>query len=151
MSIFSTLKSWTAESAFRPISSTLLFQDFAQISTSISRKYGGTGLGLAISQRLVQAMCGTISVRSVPEHGNTFWFTARLPATEAPETLKRDLVQAVLRRVLVADDNYVNQIVLEALLKKDGHEAVLASDGAPRWRRCKPETSSSWSRICRCR
>ena len=108
----------------------LLFQDFAQISSSTTRQYGGTGLGLAISQRLVQAMNGTIGVMSVPDRGTTFWFTACLPATDAPETLKRDFVQAVSRRILVVDDNYVNQIVLQALLKKDGHEVVLASDGA---------------------
>ncbi len=108
----------------------LLFQDFAQISTSTSRQYGGTGLGLAISQRLVKAMGGTIGVISVPEGGATFWFTVCLPASDAPQTLKRDVVKAISRRILVVDDNNVNQIVLQALLKKDGHEVVLVSDGA---------------------
>jgi signal transduction histidine kinase/ActR/RegA family two-component response regulator len=108
----------------------LLFQDFAQISTSTSRQYGGTGLGLAISQRLVKAMGGTIGVISVPEGGATFWFTACLPASDAPETLKRDVVKAISRRILVVDDNNINRIVLQALLKKDGHEVVLVSDGA---------------------
>jgi CheY-like chemotaxis protein len=108
----------------------LLFQDFAQISTSTSRQYGGTGLGLAISQRLVEAMSGTIGVISVPERGSTFWFTACLPATDAPETLTRHVVKAISRRVLVVDDNHINQIVLQSLLKKDGHEVVLVSDGA---------------------
>jgi PAS domain S-box-containing protein len=108
----------------------LLFQDFAQISTSTSRQYGGTGLGLAISQRLVQAMRGTIGVKSVAGHGSTFWFTARLAETQEPVAAVRDQVQAVSRRVLVVDDNRVNQMVLEALLKKDGHEVALVSNGA---------------------
>jgi signal transduction histidine kinase/AmiR/NasT family two-component response regulator len=109
----------------------LLFKDFAQISTSTSRLYGGTGLGLAISQRLVQAMRGMIGVISLNDRGTTFWFTAALRATAAPvETSRRDLEQAVSRRILVVDDNPINQIVIQALLKKDGHEVVLVSDGA---------------------
>jgi signal transduction histidine kinase len=98
----------------------LLFQDFAQISSSTSRQYGGTGLGLAISQRLVQAMHGKIGVESASEHGSTFWFTADLPPTSAPLTVARDPAQSRSLRVLVADDNAVNQIVVDALLKKDG-------------------------------
>jgi CheY-like chemotaxis protein len=108
----------------------LLFQDFAQISTSTTRQYGGTGLGLAISQRLVKAMGGTIGVISETDGGATFWFTACLRASDAPQTLKRDVVKAIARRILVVDDNNLNQIVLQALLQKDGHEVVLVSDGA---------------------
>jgi PAS domain S-box-containing protein len=108
----------------------LLFQDFVQISTSTSRQFGGTGLGLAISQRLVHAMGGTIGVTSVEDLGSTFWFNARLPATDAPVRLTRELVHVVSRRVLVVDDNHVNQIVLEELLKKDGHDVVVVSNGA---------------------
>jgi PAS domain S-box-containing protein len=107
----------------------LLFQDFAQVSSSTTRQYGGTGLGLAISQRLVQAMKGSIGVASVAGHGATFWFSAFLPATASPVTLKRDRMQVISRRVLVVDDNYINQMILQALLKSDGHEVVLVSDG----------------------
>jgi signal transduction histidine kinase/CheY-like chemotaxis protein len=108
----------------------LLFQDFEQISTATSRQYGGTGLGLAISQRLVQAMHGTIGVTSRPGAGSTFWFSALLAATEAPPVERRSVSRSVTRRVLVVDDNNINQIVVEALLSKDGHAVVLASDGA---------------------
>jgi signal transduction histidine kinase/ActR/RegA family two-component response regulator len=107
----------------------LLFHDFSQISTSTNRHYGGTGLGLAISQRLVQAMHGTIGVISAPPSGTTFWFTAYLAEIEAPLMVTDDLVKTIPRRVLVVDDNYVNQVVVAALLEKDGHEVVIASDG----------------------
>jgi signal transduction histidine kinase/CheY-like chemotaxis protein len=108
----------------------LLFQDFAQISSATTRHYGGTGLGLAISQRLVEAMGGTIGVTSVPERGSTFWFTASLPTAEPPAHVKDLVERAIPRRVLVVDDNEVNQILVQALLKNDGHEVVLVSDGA---------------------
>jgi PAS domain S-box-containing protein len=108
----------------------LLFADFAQINTSTTRQYGGTGLGLAISQRLVQAMRGTIGVKSVPHQGSTFWFVAHLPATAAPPIAARVFVPAMTRRILVADDNALNQIVAEALLKQDGHTVVVVSNGA---------------------
>jgi PAS domain S-box-containing protein len=108
----------------------LLFVDFAQINASTTRKYGGTGLGLAISQRLVHAMHGTIGVVSVPQRGSTFWFAARLPATIAPASTPNDVVQALARRILVVDDNPINRIIAEALLKKDGHSVVLVADGA---------------------
>lgn len=106
-----------------------LFQYFSQIDAS--HQYGGTGLGLAISQRLVDAMHGTIGVTSAPGAGSTFWFTARLAATEpVPSTDALNVVTAIRRRILVVDDNAVNQIVVQAMLKKDGHEVVLVSDGA---------------------
>jgi two-component system sensor histidine kinase/response regulator len=108
----------------------LLFQDFVQIATSTSREYGGTDLGLAISKRLVQAMDGTIGMTSIAEIGSTFWFTALLLPTAPPTTAKRDVAQKVSCRVLVVDDNNINQIVVQAMLKKDGHDVVLVSDGA---------------------
>jgi CheY-like chemotaxis protein len=67
---------------------------------------------------------------SLPDHGSIFWFTALLPTTGPPATTKRDAVRAPPCRVLVVDDNTINQIVVQALLKKDGHEVVLASNGA---------------------
>jgi CheY-like chemotaxis protein/HPt (histidine-containing phosphotransfer) domain-containing protein len=75
-------------------------------------------------------MHGSIGVTSVPEHGSTFWFAVDLPAAAAPVMPARVIVQAMARRILVVDDNAINQIVAKALLEKDGHVVSLASDGA---------------------
>ncbi len=109
----------------------LLFRDFAQMSPSTNRYYGGTGLGLAISQRLVHAMGGKIGVTSAPGNGSTFWFNAFLPTAGAPARTGHDgAAPAVACRVLVADDNTVNLIVVQGLLEKDGHAVTMVSDGA---------------------
>jgi CheY-like chemotaxis protein len=75
-------------------------------------------------------MHGTIGVTSAPQRGSTFWFTACLPATEAPAITLHDVGQALPLRALVVDDDAVNRMVVEAFLKRDGHEVVLVSDGA---------------------
>jgi diguanylate cyclase (GGDEF)-like protein/PAS domain S-box-containing protein len=110
----------------------LLFQKFSQVDRSIARKYGGTGLGLALSKRLCEAMSGTMGMTSVQNEGSVFWFTAQLPACESPTLL--DMLPATrstgARRILVVDDNAINQIVLEGMLKHDGHSPTLVSDGA---------------------
>jgi len=109
----------------------LLFQYFSQINTSTDNANNGTGLGLAISRCLVHAMGGTIDVTSTPGVGSTFWFTANLPSTEQDvRTLALDAASPIRRRILVVDDNAINQIVVQRLLTKDGHEVVLASDGS---------------------
>jgi signal transduction histidine kinase/ActR/RegA family two-component response regulator len=106
-----------------------LFQYFSQIDGS--HQYGGTGLGLAISQRLVEMMHGAIGVTSALGAGSTFWFTARLRATGLSSSRDVDHVTtAIRRRVSVVDDNAVNQIIVQAMLQKDGHEVILVSDGA---------------------
>jgi CheY-like chemotaxis protein len=107
----------------------LLFQDFAQLDTSTSRQYGGSGLGLAICQRLVHKMHGTIGLMSAPERGSTFWFTAALPATQSPRTVKREVAPGHSLRILVVDDNELNGIMVEAMLKHDGHDVVVVSNG----------------------
>ncbi len=110
----------------------LLFRDFSQIEKSTTRRFGGTGLGLAICKRLVEAMGGTIGMESAVGIGSTFWFTARLPEVAAPAISASDTpaVAIVPRRILVADDNRVNQIVVQSLLVRDGHEVVLVENGA---------------------
>jgi CheY-like chemotaxis protein/anti-sigma regulatory factor (Ser/Thr protein kinase) len=110
----------------------LLFQTFSQVDRSDTRTHGGSGLGLAISRRFAEAMDGTIGVRSAGAGGSVFWFTARLPRTAAPvrpAVTGRRATDVVARRILVVDDNPLNQIVARAMLARDGHEVVVVSDG----------------------
>jgi signal transduction histidine kinase/CheY-like chemotaxis protein len=111
-----------------------IFRPFAQADTSAARCYGGTGLGLAISHRLVTLMGGAIDVESRPGHGSTFWFL--LPLTE--DGLPAAPADGP-KRILVVDDNPVNQLVATRAVGKlgylaeaagGGEEAVRASEGS---------------------
>jgi signal transduction histidine kinase len=117
-----------------------LFTAFEQADGSMTRKYGGTGLGLAISKRLVQMMGGEIGVESLSGQGSTFWFTVRLgKATDgavlpAP-TFASDTpaIQIISRypgaRILLAEDEPINQEVSRGLLEEVGLAVDLAEDG----------------------
>ena len=114
-----------------------LFAVFEQGDNSTSRRYGGTGLGLAISKRLVEMMDGEIGVDSTPGEGATFWFTVRLGKGVAPtpRPAVHDDVERRLRerhagtRVLLAEDDPINQEVSLALLEDVGLIATLAVNG----------------------
>jgi signal transduction histidine kinase/ActR/RegA family two-component response regulator len=109
----------------------LLFSDFSQLEKSTTRRFGGTGLGLAISKRLVEAMGGTIGAESTLGAGSVFWFNARLPEITPPEpcTAAECANPVAARRILVVDDNGVNQIIVGSMLTRDGHDVALVNNG----------------------
>ena len=110
-----------------------LFKTFSQVDASTTRKYGGTGLGLAISKQLAELMGGAVGVESVVGAGSTFWFSARLPVDVATVTAAPAAVHAVAtpagRRVLVAEDNDVNQMVVGEMLRRLGYAHDVVGDG----------------------
>ena len=114
---------------------TRLFQSFSQVDSSTTRKFGGTGLGLSISQHLVSLMKGQIGVTSQVGDGSIFWFTIPLVPAKAvgsPRNPYTDLptVSHVGRlRVLLAEDNSVNQIIAARMLEKMGHVVVTVANG----------------------
>jgi two-component system, sensor histidine kinase len=110
-----------------------LFQVFSQGDNSMTRRFGGTGLGLAISQRLVNRMGGHIIVDSEPAGGSRFSFELALPISTPPTRSSRSPFAAAERllagRVLVVEDDRVNQRVIELLLGKLGLQCVIVADG----------------------
>jgi CheY-like chemotaxis protein len=110
-----------------------LFEPFEQAEASTTRKYGGTGLGLVICRRLARLMGGEAGVSSEPGVGSCFWFTARLRRLRAPFHARPDGARRALRRdarVLLVEDNPINQEVARELLLRVGLEVDVAADGA---------------------
>jgi len=111
----------------------VIFEPFTQADGSTTRKFGGTGLGLAICSRLISLMGGEIWVESSSERpGSTFHFTAcvgvgqdpvRKPVPVAAQSLRRSL------RILLAEDNPVNQMLAVRLLEKRGHSVIVTKNG----------------------
>ena len=115
-----------------------LFAAFEQVDATISRRYGGTGLGLAITRQLARLMGGDAGAQSEPGQGSTFWFTARLRRSElgvdelpdAPSRGKLNLqTMPVGARILLAEDNKINQEVAVELLSEVGLKVEVANDG----------------------
>ncbi|MBF0561190.1 MAG: response regulator [Alphaproteobacteria bacterium] len=114
----------------------LLFKPFSQLEPSTSRRFGGTGLGLVITKRLVEMMGGAIGVDSRPGNGTRFWFT--LPFRVAPprpiivpmpgEMAATPVVVRSLR-ILLAEDNSINQKLVRTMLQKVGHTVEVADNG----------------------
>ncbi|WP_141330735.1 ATP-binding protein [Myxococcus sp. AB025B] len=111
-----------------------LFRSFSQVDASTSRHYGGTGLGLAISLRLAELMGGTIRVHSTVGLGSTFSVEVVLRegeevATRASAELDATLGQRLPLRILLVEDNPINQKVGLRLFKKLGYDADVAGNG----------------------
>ena len=116
-----------------------LFQSFEQADVSTTRKYGGTGLGLAICRELAHLMEGTIRAESRPGKGTTFTVVLPLPKGALASALASSQPSAAAManfplgarlRVLAAEDNTVNQLVLKTLLHQVGAEPMVVGDGA---------------------
>jgi CheY-like chemotaxis protein/nitrogen-specific signal transduction histidine kinase len=108
-----------------------LFTPFMQGESASSRRYGGTGLGVATARRLVQLMHGSMGVESQPGHGTTFWFLVPLEAALAPPIppALAPATGARRGRVLIVDDNPVNQLVAQRAVDRFGYAAEVVSGG----------------------
>ncbi|RQD74762.1 MAG: response regulator [Desulfonatronospira sp. MSAO_Bac3] len=110
-----------------------LFQAFQQADGSITRKYGGSGLGLAICKELTQMMGGEIWVESIPDQGSSFFFTACFRRNEqaepGPDQDYPDMEAVRGTRVLVAEDNTINQQIIHEYLREAGINATIVDNG----------------------
>ncbi len=115
-----------------------IFDSFTQGDSSTTRKYGGTGLGLAICRQLAELMDGEVGVESELNKGSLFWATIPLKKVTQAEQIdvnqpEQPLKEAILlgndKKVLVAEDNKLNQLLARKILEREGFEVEIASNG----------------------
>jgi len=112
-----------------------LFEPFSQVDQGASRRYGGTGLGLSLSKQIVELMGGELRFESVAGQGSRFWFDLTLRrSTPQPAIVGEPSVVGVVeplrrKRILVAEDNETNLLLLQELLEMDGHEVTTCPSG----------------------
>jgi len=111
-----------------------IFEKFTQADSSITRRYGGTGLGLAITRRLVEMHGGKIRVESQVGKGSRFFVTLHFDSALLPEPSLQVVTHAAVAsrsgaRLLLVEDNLVNQKVVLAMLRKRGYQIEIANDG----------------------
>lgn len=111
-----------------------LFKPFSQVDASISRKYGGTGLGLTICKQIVEKLGGELGMSSTVGVGSIFWFELAVVAVGKDEVRRhatgQDRAPLPRLRILLVEDNRVNQLVAMRFLDRLGQEVVVAGDGA---------------------
>lgn len=110
-----------------------LFHSFTQVEYSFTKQYGGTGLGLVISKQLVEMMGGSIHVESEVGKGSTFFFELRFPIGNAVPVNKR-MIPNINKaekslHILLAEDDKVNQKVIQKMLNEKGYTVVTANNG----------------------
>jgi CheY-like chemotaxis protein len=126
---------------------TRLFQPFSQVDASVTRRFGGTGLGLSICRRLVELMGASVSVESEPGRGSRFWFQLEMPLIALEDPVGSGLGSGTTSngtetgtrsgfprprnagRILVAEDNPVNQKVVGKFLEHEGFDVTFVNDG----------------------
>lgn len=111
-----------------------LFAPFAQANSAVSRVYGGTGLGLSLAQKICRQMGGDLTLCSSAGHGSTFSASFDVGSAKPVEVIQSNtaddwLVQNGPWRVLVAEDNKTNQVVLTSFLKKYPFDITIVPDG----------------------
>ena len=109
-----------------------MFRSYSQASSDTSRNYGGTGLGLSICKKLAELMKGSVGVESFEGKGSTFWFEVPLEQGLVldPKNMSRTSTDSIAgKRILVAEDNSVNQLVIKKMLSAIGVEFKVCENG----------------------